>query len=100
MVAAADTDVADCHARLQSKKADDLAVLIQGVAMLLAGTAWADDLRHRALRCGKFPGGHSRRSQIFDVSGMGATSAQRQNKHHSADQKQSCSSAYTTTVNP
>ena len=100
MVAAADTDVADCHARLQSKKADDLAVLIQGVAMLLAGTAWADDLRHRALRCGKFPGGHSRRSQIFDVSGMGATSAQRQNKHHSADQSDQCSSAYTTTVNP
>ena len=50
VVAAAGTDVADRHARLQFKKTDDLAVLIQGVAVLLGGAAWADDLRNRALR--------------------------------------------------
>ena len=50
VVATAGTDVADRHAWLQFKKTGDLTGLIEGVAVLLGGAAWADDRRNRALR--------------------------------------------------
>jgi hypothetical protein len=49
VVATACTNVADRHAWLQFKKTGDLTGLIQGVALLLSGAAWADDLRNWAL---------------------------------------------------
>jgi hypothetical protein len=50
VIAAAGADVADGHARLDFKNAGDLAILVEGVAVLLAGAAWADDRRDRTLR--------------------------------------------------
>jgi hypothetical protein len=50
VVATARTNVADRHAWLQFKKTGDLTGLIQGVAVLFGGAAWADNLRNRALR--------------------------------------------------
>ena len=49
VVAAACTNVADRHARLQFKKTGDLTGLIQGVAVLFGGAAWADNPRNGAL---------------------------------------------------
>jgi hypothetical protein len=50
VVATACTDIANRHAWLQFKMTGDLTGLIQGVAVLLGGAAWADDRRNRALR--------------------------------------------------
>jgi hypothetical protein len=50
VVATACTNVADRHAWLQFKKRGDLTGLIQGVAVLFGGAAWADNPCNRALR--------------------------------------------------
>jgi hypothetical protein len=50
VVATARTNVADRHTLPQFKKTGYLTGLIQGVAVLLGGAAWADDLRNGALR--------------------------------------------------
>jgi hypothetical protein len=50
VVATACSNVADRHTRLQFKKTGDLTGLIQGVAVLFGGAAWAGNLRNRALR--------------------------------------------------
>ncbi|GAB9084749.1 hypothetical protein BDS110ZK23_37640 [Bradyrhizobium diazoefficiens] len=50
MVATARTNVADCHARFQFKSTCDLAGLIESVAVLFGGAAWADNPCDRALR--------------------------------------------------
>jgi hypothetical protein len=50
VVAAACTNVAHRHALFQFKKTGDLTGLIQGIAVLFGGAAWADNLRNRALR--------------------------------------------------
>lgn len=50
VVATARTNVADCHARFQFKSTCDLAGLIESVAVLFGGAAWADNPCDRALR--------------------------------------------------
>ncbi|GAA0006634.1 hypothetical protein BRDID11002_66400 [Bradyrhizobium diazoefficiens] len=50
MVATARTNVADCHARFQFKNTCDLAGLIESVAVLFGGAAWADNSCDGALR--------------------------------------------------
>jgi hypothetical protein len=47
VVDTARTNVADRHAWLQFKKTGDLTGLVQGVAVFLAGAAWADDRRNQ-----------------------------------------------------
>lgn len=50
VVATACPNVADCHAWFQFKNTRDLAGLIEGVAALFGGAAWADDPCNRAPR--------------------------------------------------
>lgn len=50
VVAFACTNVADCHAWFQFKETCDLTGLIEGVATLFGGAAWADNPCNRALR--------------------------------------------------
>lgn len=50
VVATACSNVADCHARFQFKRTCDLTGLIEGVAALFGGAAWADDPCNGALR--------------------------------------------------
>ena len=50
VVATACSNVADCHAWFQFKSTCDLTGLIEGVAALFGGAAWADDPCNRALR--------------------------------------------------
>lgn len=50
VVAAACSNVADCHTWFQFKNTCDLTALIEGVAVLFGGAAWADDPCNGALR--------------------------------------------------
>jgi hypothetical protein len=73
----AGANITDRHAWLQLKKAGDLAGLIQGITVPLVGAGWADNRRNRAPRRGKLCCRGSWSRQIANVSGVGASCAQR-----------------------
>ena len=67
MIAAPGTEVADRHARFETKKSGDLPRLIEYVALLLARAARTHDVCHGALRPRKSTGRFARWCQIGDL---------------------------------
>src|SRR5262249_1846588 len=67
VIAAAGTNVANCHARFETKELGDLARFIQCVALLLGRAARTYDVCHETLQLRKSPGWFPRWCQIGDL---------------------------------